>query len=288
MQRHIEKKHGGVNDQTVHLDENHAKYVFPPEEGAKRLDVHPQAWPKFATADRVFFVIEGCLKADAILSAGEAVFSVPSVTLWRAPELPAFTKMLRRRVVYVVPDNDIFNIEAKGHTAVTNQAMFCRTFLRNLGIDAHVAASTLESGQKGIDDFLGHGGTMDDLAVLERETRFGLAEWLAENQKWRKDRVVRGAELLNALALYADMNGKVWASLRTIARVMGVHPSRVQRAIKDLEECGVATVDGSLETAPRYFNRAAKRHVGWDWKERPTITIVPELRAKDTTRRLGG
>jgi hypothetical protein len=46
MRRHIERDHGGINDQTVHLDSNIAKYVFPTGEGAKRLDVHPHAWPK--------------------------------------------------------------------------------------------------------------------------------------------------------------------------------------------------------------------------------------------------
>jgi hypothetical protein len=92
MARHIEKVHRGINDETVHLDENRAKYVFPPGGGARRLDQHPQAFIWLATARRVFFAIEGCIKADAIVPAGEAVFSVPSVTLWRAPELGHYTR----------------------------------------------------------------------------------------------------------------------------------------------------------------------------------------------------
>jgi hypothetical protein len=123
MQRHIEKVHGGVNDQTVHLDENRAKYVFPPGDGAKRLDMHPEAWTRFTTASRVFFVIEGCIKADAVLSAGEAVFSVPSVTLWRAHELHAFARTLRGKVVYIIPDADWTT-----NGLVITQAIFCRTY----------------------------------------------------------------------------------------------------------------------------------------------------------------
>jgi hypothetical protein len=282
MSRHIEKVHGGTNDQTVHLDKNLAKYVFPPGDGAKRIDVHPQAWPRFVNASRVFFVIEGCIKADAVLSAGEAVFSVPSVTLWLAPELSAFTRNLRGKVVYIVPDADW----AKNGAVIT-QAMFCRSFLRRAGVDAHVAAPPEEHGLKGVDDFLAHGGySVNDLAVLERETPYGLAEWLAERGTWRKTKAVRGAEVLESLALHADMNGQIRASLRSVARIMGCHHSRVERAVKDLVECGVIEVEGSLDTHARHYDKE-KGWVGWEWKERPAITIVPELRAKDTTHPLG-
>jgi hypothetical protein len=62
------------------------------EQLAKRIDVHPLVWDHggFDDAERVFFGIEGCIKADAILSAllqarqPPAVFSVPSVSLWDA------------------------------------------------------------------------------------------------------------------------------------------------------------------------------------------------------------
>jgi hypothetical protein len=280
MARHIEKKHGGVNDQSVHLDENRAKYIFPTGNGAKRLDVHPEAWPKFVGATRVFFGIEGCLKADAMLSAGEAVFSVPSVTLWNAPELASFTRYLRDKTVYIVPDADWFK-----NDAVMTQAMFCRTYLRKRGIDAHVAAPPIESYQrddlKGVDDFLGYGGTVDDLTVLEREPRYGLAEFLAERETWRKDKVVRGAEVLESLALHAGADGTIQASLRSVARAMGVHHSRVERGLLDLVDCGAVTIEGSLTTEARWYGK------GWEWTERPTIRIEPELRAKDTSRRLG-
>jgi hypothetical protein len=289
MDRHIEKKHGGVNVQAVHLDENRAKYVFPPGDGAKRLDVHPTAWPRLMKALRVFFVIEGCIKSDAVLSAGEAVFSVPSVTLWNAPELGAFTRALIGKAVYIVPDSD-WTTNGK----VMTQALYCRTHLRRLGVtDTRVAAPPLELYEqdksiKGIDDFLAHGGSVSDLAVLERETGYGLAEWLAEKRTWRKDKVVRGAEVLETLALHADMNGQIRASLRTVASIMGgVHHSRVERGLRDLEECGAVEIEGSLETFARHYDRQTRSWVGWEWKERPPITIAPELRAKNFTHPLG-
>ena len=129
---------------------------------------------------------------------------------------------------------------------------------------------------------------MSDLDVLDREAQHGLAEFVAERGKWRKDKVVRGAEVLENLALHADVkNPCLHTSLRSIARIMGVHHSRVERAIRDLEECGAIEVSGSLDAVPRYYNRLKKSWVGWEWTERPSITISPALRAKDTTHKLG-
>jgi hypothetical protein len=86
-----------ANTAVLHMHRRAAKYVFPPSgtfevDGivyksklsnyAARVDIHPYARSLFRGADRVFFVIEGCLKGDAVLSAGGPVLSVPSVTLW--------------------------------------------------------------------------------------------------------------------------------------------------------------------------------------------------------------
>jgi len=68
---------------------------------------------RLAKAKRVYFVIEGCLKADAVLSsilAGdrpESVFSVPSVSLWKAEELRDFVfERLRGKQVIIIPVSD--------------------------------------------------------------------------------------------------------------------------------------------------------------------------------------
>jgi hypothetical protein len=120
MKSHIRKDHGGVNTQTVHWKDDSAKYIFPLGDGAKRLDVNPLAWPLFVGASRVFFCLEGCIKADAILSAWVAVFSVPSVTLWQARELTGFLTYLRGKEVIIVCDADWYE-----NPAVYYMAMRC-------------------------------------------------------------------------------------------------------------------------------------------------------------------
>jgi hypothetical protein len=283
MSKHIEKVHGGVNVQTVHLDENLAKYVFPPGNGAKRLDVHPEGWTRFVADPVVFFGLEGCIKADAMFSAGKAVYSVPSVTLWNAPEHRQFARRyLVGKTVYIVCDSDWY----ENHAVIT-QAMFSRTFLRRLGVDAHVCAPPAPGGIKvGVDDHLGDGGSMSDLVVIERETPYGLAEFLAERGIRRSDAIVRDAEVLEALSLHAGSDGTIQTSLRSFSRIMGLPLVRVQRAIEDLREVGAITVDGSLETRAQYFDWKTRKWVGLDWTERPTLTITKGLCARDTRRRL--
>jgi hypothetical protein len=300
-EHHIRKVHGGINVQTVHLDENRAKYVFSPGDGAKRLDMHPHGWVRLLKASRVMFGIEGCIKADAMQSAGEAVFSVPAVTHWRAPELPTFARRyLVGKTVYIIPDADLHNLEAPGHTNVITQALFCRSYLRRLGIVAHVAAPPAEEDAprdsngklilNGFDDFRVSGGTVDDLVVLERETHRGLAEVLGDrDSKWRKDRLVRNAKFMEGLALHADGHGEIHHPLGTVARMMGLNRHTAPEALRDLhDELGVVEViGGTLETYSRHYDYKTKQHVGWEWKDKPGIRIIPELRAKDSYRRLG-
>jgi hypothetical protein len=283
MARHIEKKHGGVNDQTVHLDENRAKYVFPTGNGAKRIDMHPDAWSRFTNASRVLFMMEGCIKADCALSQGEAVLGVPSVTLWRAPDLDATARYLRGRVTYLVIDADGFT-----NHAVMTQAMFLHTYLTKRGVCAYVAAPPYDAFQrnpelKGYDDHCVSGGTTEDLIVIERETGpADFALWLAARGKWKNNKVVLAAEVRDALAKHAGEDGKIEAPLRSVARIMGVHHSRVARGVHALEECEGVTISGSLETKARWYGK------GIEWEDRPVITLHPDLRAKTTFRRLGG
>jgi hypothetical protein len=232
-------------------------------------------------ARRVFFVIEGCIKADAVLSAGEAVFSVPSVTLWPPGELRQYAGFLRKKAIYIVPDADW-----RTNPMVMLQALLCRSFLRKLGLDAHVAAPPADAYRhnkelKGVDDHLAHGGTMADLDVLRREARFGLAEWLAERGKMRKDKIVRAAEALNSIALHADQEGVFRAPLSTTARVMDMGARRVQRGVHDLAELGAVSVEGSIETRVCWFSKGLK------WRKPPSITVHPDLRATDILHKLG-
>jgi hypothetical protein len=102
LERHVGAHHPEI-DAAQHLKDIHEFAPDPQHEHtvrtkrsgeqlAKRIDVHPLVWEHggFAHAERVFFGIEGCIKADAILTAllradqPAAVFSVPSVSLWEA------------------------------------------------------------------------------------------------------------------------------------------------------------------------------------------------------------
>lgn len=153
---HVERWHGGVDVVGRHAHTRKRKDASV--NYAKRIDVHPFVLPMFEKAERVFFCIEGCIKADAVLSAGEAVFSVPSVTLWEAPEdeLQEFAAVyLHGKTVIIVPDSDWHE-----NGAVLTQAMLVRSALRRMSVRAIVAAPpNLDSPdpkkrKQGVDDFL--------------------------------------------------------------------------------------------------------------------------------------
>jgi len=282
--KHLEKHHGGAEYAGPH---SHTKKVKDGSRGqAKKIDVHPYSLPLIADADRVFFVIEGCLKADAILSQGEAVFSVPSVTLWQDPTLEVFVReYLLGKTIFIVPDQDWHK-----NPLVIAQAMLCRSHLRRLGLRCYVAAPGTAQPHKGVDDFLGDGGNLDDLEVIGRESSPALERWEAE-QLGRIDGVRRDAQVLESLALHAtddpDLGDRAVTrkAIRTFAGIMDTNPRNVSRGIASLlkrpglesdqaiwvEEGSLATVRGVWKGG--YYDRSR------DWEDRPKIVIAPELRA---------
>src|SRR5262249_5444907 len=122
-----------------------------------RLDMNPAAVELARPASHLYFCLEGCIKADAILSAGGAVFSVPSVSMWDCDELPAFAAEYLQGVdVVIVCDADwVANPE------VWKQALLCRSRLRSLaGVGRVCIAAPPVTGLpdlKGVDDYLGKG-----------------------------------------------------------------------------------------------------------------------------------
>jgi len=90
LRTHIEKYHDG---HAGPFGEHSHGYRDKSDEAlARRLDIHKMARDRLEAAQRVYFGIEGCLKADSILTAiieddrPESVFSVPSVSLWATPQ----------------------------------------------------------------------------------------------------------------------------------------------------------------------------------------------------------
>jgi hypothetical protein len=341
LAEHLRKKHGpedpvrlgkeasfidgGRNVEGWHA--HPAKYVFCPSPrvekdgrwvkgkgSAQRLDVHPHAVALLEEADRVFFGIEGCLKADAILSRGEAVFSVPSVTCWDAPELEDFARAyLTGRTVYIVPDADWYD-----NPLVLCQAMLCRSFLRERGINAWVAAPPSDPKDvkgnpvyKGVDDFLGTPKFgVDGLDVIGREAPPAIEEW-AQEQPGRVDGARRNADLLQVLSLHARRgDGTIYKSIPTLSRLMrasGREMSKrtVHRALDDLLESPGLTSPralwvveddegnrGSTDLHEPMKVRTRSGHEYWtpvDWEEdRPTLKIASEFRAiEPELRRVG-
>jgi hypothetical protein len=281
--RHINKSfkkggHGGKNREDVHPYVHKAKYVLPKGDGrAKRIDCHPLAAERLANAERIYFGIEGCLKADAILTAiretGEkaSVMSVPSVTLWPWQEEEGDLSELERvamrhyrgRQILLVPDADW-----KNNVMVYRQAFLFRSYLERLEIDAHVLAPPLakdaefdEDGKprlNGADDNLGAGGKLGDFVVVDRPVPDIVA--YIQKQELQPLGIKRhGADLLKTLALHSGMdigedgktpiwtnNGTVSYSLATIGKILGMSPRTAQRTMKKLCKNGYVTlVEGS-------------------------------------------
>jgi hypothetical protein len=277
---HVEKYHDGVDITGGHT---HVRRVKDPSAPplARRLDVNPLAVQKLLDDPVVFFALEGCIKADAILSAGAAVFSVPSVTLWDVPELERFAyEYLLDKVVVIVPDADWSD-----NLLVVNQARMCEAHLFRLGVpETHVAApppAFLGMPTNGCDDFLAAHGRLEDLVVLDYELPTEIYEWVARHGV-RRDRAHRDVEAIRALSTYTGPSGRFEAPLQTLAHVMGLHRESVSRVIHRLEDLGAVTIDGSLRTKPDYFSRQE------EWWKRPPITLIPELRSHDKPeQRLG-
>jgi hypothetical protein len=196
----------------------------------------------------VFFALEGVLKNDALLTAGEAVFNVPSVTLWQnAWELEEFAlEWLRSVTVYVVVDSDWEDLDDRNHGAVMMQGLLCRDFLRRIldNENIHLVAPPAEGDSKhGVDDFLGpykdgrHRSSVAELLVIEREAPKGLEKWIRQ-QPGRIDGVRRDAKVLKWSALHANPRGRVEVPTGTIAKHVGMSTKSVNSALERLEQRG--------------------------------------------------
>jgi hypothetical protein len=285
---------------------------------AKRIDVNPLVRKRggFDEADCVFFGIEGCIKADAILTAllkaGEppAVFSVPSVSLWEATypakryefsesgaevigdvepgdELGAFaSRYLVDKLVCIVPDAD-----AHTKDEVMAQALLCRSTLRRLGAHAEIVLppdDRLADGIKGVDDYLGvGGGTLDGLVWYHKEApdEDKLEAWIRRQPRearWRTDGMRRAVRTLQALALHAGENGDYTASVRVLARAIG----RRQRPVDPRPHTALEEIDGRDPIDIRDPVDGRDADAARKWFERG-INDLLEIRAISSSKPLG-
>lgn len=307
---HLENHEHPDGDETIHL----RREKDPTENRAKRIDVHPWAVKRFAEAKIVYFALEGCLKADAILTeivrAGEfaSVFSVPSVTLWDCKEFSPFVQQyVKGKTCIIIPDAD-WQDERKGG-AIISQALYCRSALEELmgRNTVHIAAPPMTLGgvnTKGIDDYLHAGGKLHDLEIIDRrlpETAiaYGFTSPARNAGGKRRDRA-----MLRFLSLHADVNGEYSAPLLTIARRVtrrGIDRGAAREALMSLVDAGAINADKPLTTTTRQWIPWPAHNPygvewgikGWYnsrdqedfWRDIPTFALKPLYRATTGSHR---
>jgi hypothetical protein len=213
-------------------DAKRKRYRNPPS--AKGIDVHPDAKRlilKRNPTAAVFFCLEGCLKADAVFSAGFAACSVLGVTMWNDPDhLKRISPALRYdgRAVFVVSDSDW-----RTNPEVARQAVRCVRELRSRGANAwHVAPPDISATAKtGVDDFLAAGNSVLDLQFipLPPETPFG---------------EVAPTERANVLLEHLRSKDGPCVSFRPSEAppTIGLSTNVAREALKDLSRAGLVSV----------------------------------------------
>jgi hypothetical protein len=268
---------GRHNGQPVDVVHRHApasaKYVLlgeGVEDGPKRIDIHPLALRLLPAAKVVFFVLEGTLKADAVLSAGHVAFDVPSVTTWHPRELTIFAESyLRGKTVFVVRDADRpVNLEVQRH------ALKVRTLLRRLGIDAEICAPPV---CKGVDDHLGAGGKVGELVIEGREApidQIRAAVQLVESYQRR----LSALRVLEDLSLYLPPDGVLKRDLLVVQKLLSI--ARADRVVSTLEaiELALVVTSGTLTTTQRP-HRWRPGQTETVWVDQPTLILREDLRA---------
>jgi hypothetical protein len=256
---------------------------IPGQNVANRIDIHPSALERLWTAACVYFVLEGTPKNDSVLTriiatgVAASVCNVPSVTLWRAPELRRFIAMLRALGVRVII---VADADWHDNDRVVRQALLCRDYFRSYGHGLNVCIAAPPADReppceedakgklkyKGVDDFLAAGGGLDDLLVVDREASFSLALHTAS-----KDGVdtgqIRGAPV-------------------SLSAILGVGRSaeRVRDTLLNHIDRGLITSDRPLDLEVDEWTGG----LGWkgeraDW---PTFTIRDDLRYTEESIRL--
>jgi hypothetical protein len=248
---------------------------------ADRLDVHPWALDRLIAAERIYFGLEGTPKADAILSriiaagAPASVFNCPSVTLWKAPELPEVVDLLVASAYFVRAARSMEKLavivcDADWHEnpAVVRQALLCREYLRARNLSACVAAPPMDRNAKGkllykgVDDFLAAGGELDELRVIDYEARF-------------------------SLALYADKEHKIRGSLWSLAELLGCgrDADSILGTLHRHIDAGAIISDRPLNLGVDEWSSEKE----WTGKPKawPTFTIREDLRRTEQFVRLG-
>jgi hypothetical protein len=320
-------EHKGVNYEKPHRHvRKQAKYVFLPGSVEDRIDVHPFAAERLADAERVFHVLEGVPKTDAVLSADVVAVGSPSVTLWDEDEIALVVDLLApETVVFVVPDADW-----EENPLVDMQALFIRSAWRRAGdakdVYALIAAPPVEffkdmeregrKGMKGVDDWLGihgqawarrvgHPAGIDGLVIRGKERGQGVHR-LFDRGPVRHARDIWAPltdydlglrRAIAGLSLHADGEGRHTRGMASLARVMEMHrakrPERIVPRLAELERRGAIKIHGTLDWERHEHKVRGRRrsNVVKDWAnpgKPPTIEVQEDFRAVEKPRALVG
>lgn len=145
-----------------------AKYELPAG-SYTTLDVLPVAIPALRDGADCWVSCEGHIKSDAMLSAGvPAAVAIVGVwawkTQWTVPAWQALVDACPRRWFHVVADSDFA-------TTTDVARAVSRLALHLADIDARVRVlhpPAADGGKVGVDDYLGAGGSLDDLVVVDQ------------------------------------------------------------------------------------------------------------------------
>jgi len=293
LRRHLENYHTEPPKTREDGKHVHTLRLKSTDNLARRLDVHPMAEERWGRAERIYFGIEGCLKADSILSAirredrPESVFSVPSVSLWAAEEFDDFLPHLWGKTVVVVPDADWF-----AKPQVLRHARFAQRYLQHRGVEASVAAPPLASGHKGVDDYLGAGGSLDGLEVLDREPPELIPAAIEyRHDKVRADGLENMRRMIYDLSHFADAEGYVYATQRTMAKIIGMSRKAVVNNLQRMRLFAWIEIEqlagdewlppDAIKMSEGYVSGGVYFHGPEEFAHKTRIRVHEELRSKD-------
>jgi hypothetical protein len=253
---HVKRRHNGQLLKGRHNHPQHAKYLYAPGEECRLLDVHPSAWLLLeAGGPVVYFALEGVLKNDAILSTGAPVVNAGSVTLWEDPALGwlATNYLSRFGMVVVVPDSDWAGnplVWSQAHEVVKRLAswnvpaivaappatcgMSCQDLTRDVGGGLFLP----DAGHKqGVDDWLGNGGTLNEMIVMPKTAE----KQLPELMRRRIDQFERDSALIEHYREIAGPDGLVVSPSRTVGAAIHRGKDAVREGNQSLERQGIIT-----------------------------------------------
>lgn len=269
------------------------------------LDVHPRMREEARRGDGDLWITEGIKKADALTSRGLCTVGLIGVWNWQrgGEMLPCWKSIrLNGRRVYIVFDKDVREKEGV--------QLALKDIIKRLeGLGAEVMVVYLPGPEKGVDDYLVAGGTVNELKMLARhfdpddfgrirlskderlralvedlERRFWSEEWkgqggysdrdvalkLIEEARRQGKAVVGGLRVVKS---WGDLELETKVSSRTLAK-----------ALARLEERGFCERDNEGRESGKagaFILRASVNHYGGSNEDEGKVT--QELQAYDPT-----